>query len=479
LATSRSSIAGEQRALHSKSNLVKIPGNSLLKSFKFKFRFTFKSKYFSKRMLIIFMLGFSSGLPVALIGSLLQAWFRTSGVDLVTIGFLSLLGQPYTYKFLWAPLLDYVYLPFAPRCLKAIKFKLIDLKRQWMITSQLLIIFIMVVMSFGEPKTSPIFLGFLGFLLAIMSATQDVAIDGYRVAVLAIDERGLGSALAVEGYRIALIIAGWLGFIIADHCGWQATYLFMAFLMLIGLIAAFCCEPCPSSSEIPKLSNLVARKANVVGLLWKLMLDPLKSFFHKEKALGLLVLIIFYKLGDALSHSLASVFLIDLGFSLTAIGTINKFVGVMATLIGIMFAGIIMTRVSLVKTMLFFGILQGLANLLYVVLASYGKNYYLAIGIFFIENLCSGMGTSALLALITSLCEVKYSAAHFAFLSSCSSIGRVYIGALAGRLVELYGWKIFYICSTLFAIPGILLTLYLKKQIMLYDNTQKVCKQLN
>ena len=406
-------------------------------------------------MLVILILGFSSGLPITLVGGMLQAWFRSSGVDLVTVGCLSLIGQPYTCKFLWAPILDRFYLPF-------LRVKFLDLKRGWIIACQILIITIVIFMSFWQPQQHPILLGNLGFLLACVSATQDLSIDGYRVAILAPAERGLGSALAVEGYRLAMIVSGGVGFILADHIGWQKTYICMAFLMLLGVIGTLLGEPVKSYQSESSPTRIK-----------QVMLDPIKQFLKKSQSLRLLALVCFYKIGDALSHSLTSVFFIDLGFSLTSIGTINKIVGVFATLLGVMFAGVVMVRASIFKTMLFFGFLQGVTNLLYIILAAYGRNYYLATVVVFTENLCSGMGTSALLAFITSLCDPKYSSAQFALLSSCASIGRVYIGPIAGYLSKTFGWQAFYVWSASLALPGILLTLFLKKQIMLHDQRTK------
>lgn len=402
-------------------------------------------------MLIIFLFGFSSGLPLALVGSMLQAWFQTSGLDLVSIGFLSLAGQPYTYKFLWAPLLDKFNSPFA---------SFFDKRRGWILTAQILIILTIIIMASLDPKVNPFFLGFLGLILGFMSATQDIAIDAYRVEVLVLeDERGLGSALAVEGYRVAMIVSGGVGFILADRYGWQATYLIMAGFMLVGVVAAFFAQSLPA-----KAFN--SNHGNIRQLIW----EPLRQFLKKEQALWLLALIILYKLGDAFSHALTTPFLIDLGFSLTAIGTINKGVGLSATLVGIMCAGIFMTRVSLFKSMLFFGCLQGVTNLLYMLLASVGKNYFLAVGVFFLENLCAGMGNTALAALIIGLCTNKeHSAAHFALMSSLMAVGRVYVGPVSGVLVKLFGWQVFYCWTAILALPGIFLILFLKPQIMLCD----------
>ena len=401
-------------------------------------------------MLTVFLLGFSSGLPLALTNNLLPAWFKTSGLSIVSIGCLSLIGQPYAYKFLWAPLLDRFELPF---------FKSLDYRRSWILGSQLLIILVIVLMVTLEPKTSPLLLGCLGLLLAFGSATQDIVIDAYRVNILSADERGLGGALAIEGYRLAMIVSGGFGFILADQIGWRATYLIMASLMLIGIVTTFTIAPSVQAIVKP-------RSFNLRHIIW----DPLENFLKKERAIWFLALIIFYKIGDVCSHALVTPFLLDLDFSLTAVGNITKIVGMVATLIGIMCAGVIMTKVNLFKALLFFGCLQGISNLLYVALAIVGKNYCIAISAFFIENLCSGMGNGALVAFLMSLCSAEYSATQYALFSSLTAVGRVYIGPVAGLLVKALGWSWFYCISASLAVPGILLILFLKQQIIFHDN---------
>lgn len=408
-------------------------------------------KYFSKRILAVFLLGFSSGLPLALVGSLLSAWFKTSGLNIVSIGCLTLIGQPYVYKFLWAPLLDRFQSPF---------YKLLDHRRGWILSAQILIVLIIIIMSTLDPKTSPLLLGFCGLLLAFSSSTQDIVIDAYRVNMLSAEERGLGAALAIEGYRIAMIVSGSFGLILADNFGWQATYLIMGSLMLLGIIAV--CLLAPSVESIGNKHQ----DFNLKTIVWQ----PLENFFTKDQAIWLLALMIFYKIGDVCSQSLVTPFLLDLDFSLTAVGTITKFIGMVASLIGIMCGGIIMTKLNLFRSLLTFGVLQGISNLLFMLLAIIGKNYYIAIAAFFIENLCSGMGNTALVVLLMSLCSKEYSATQYALFSSLTAIGRVYIGPIAGLLVKTLGWQWFYLFSSSLAIPGILLILFLKRHIIMHDN---------
>lgn len=404
---------------------------------------------FSKKILAIFLLGFSSGLPLALISGLLQAWFRVGGLDLVAVGGLSLVGQPYVYKFAWAPILDRFKSPLFPW---------LDLRRGWILTAQVLIVLLISFMATLSPQKTPWLLSGAALLLAFCSASHDIVLDAYRVEVLSAEERGIGSALAIEGYRIAMIVSGGVGFILADKLGWSAAYVILGCLMMFGVAGTIIAEPIDSPR--PR------------GNARQIFLNPLKSFLKKERAWLLLLLILLFKVGDVFSHALSTPFMQDLNFSLTAIGTINKTVGVTATMVGVMCAGIIMSRVELYKVILFFGCLQGATNLLYMVLAAVGKNYSLAVVVFFLENLCSGMGTGALITLITGLCDKQYSATQFALLSSLTSVGRVYLGPVAGFLVKKIGWQAFYFCSGVFAVPGILLIILLKNQIRVHDQRE-------
>lgn len=403
----------------------------------------------NRKMLVIFMLGFSSGLPIALVGGTLQAWFKTSGASIILIGFISLIGQPHAYKFLWAPLLD----RFSPT-------SLVDRRRGWMLIMQLLIIASIILMALFNPASTvhvfsfdiPILL-LMGLLLSCFSATQDIAIDAYRVEVLKQDELGLGAALGIEGYRLAMIASGGFALILAHNFGWQVTYLCMASLMLLGLIA---------TALAPAVTNkFEATDKN----LTQLVIISFKDFLLRKKAWLILLLIVLYKLGDAFSHALSSTFLLDLGFSLAEVGMVNKILGVIATLIGVFVGGLFMTRVGLYRALLTFGILAAITNLTYMVLALAGKNLDIACAAVFIENICAGMGTAAFVALIMSLCNPKYTATQFALLSSLTAVGRIYVGPISGHLVQNFGWAWFYGFSAVIATPGLLLLMFLRPQI--------------
>jgi PAT family beta-lactamase induction signal transducer AmpG len=405
--------------------------------------------YLNRRMLVVFMLGFSSGLPLSLSGGTLQAWFKTSGASIILIGFISLIGQPYSYKFLWAPLLD----KFAPNAL-------LDRRRSWMLFTQLLMIGVIVVMTLYKPDATfkmfsldiPVLL-LLGLALSCCSATQDIAIDAYRVELLKHDERGLGSALAIEGYRLAMIVSGGFALILADKYGWQTTYLIMAAFMGVGVIATL---------FGPKVANpLIESKTSLTTLI----VSSFKDFLLRDKAWLILLLIVLYKLGDSFSHALSSTFLLDLDFTLKEVGMINKILGVVATLIGVFVGGLFMTRVGLFRALLTFGVLAAITNLTYMVLAFTGKDMNVACAAVFIENICAGMGTAAFVALLMSLCNKAYTATQYALFTSFAAMGRIYVGPASGFLVAKFGWALFYGFSAIVAIPGLLLLIYLRKQI--------------
>lgn len=410
--------------------------------------------YFNRRSIVILLLGFTSGIPLALVGSVLQGWFKHSGVDIVTIGCLGLVGQPYLFKFLWAPLMDRFELPFLGR------------RRGWILVAQLGIILAILIMALQEPSKTPLLVASVAMVLAFFAASHDIVIDAYRVDILLPIERGWGAALAAEGYRLGMIISSGGALILADHLGWQKTYLLMAVLVTIGIFAV-------AIATEPKTTIPVAKTMKTI------IVENIQDFFKRPFAFAFLGLIILYKLGDAFSQALSTAFLLDMDFSLTAVGTINKGVGLMASLIGIILGGIIMVRLNLFKSLLTFAILQAVTNLGYMALALIGKNYLLAIMAFALECLCSGMGSAALAALLMTLCNSKFTATQFALLSSLTAFGRVYVSPIAGMLVKNLGWAKFYGLTFFLAIPGILLLLYLRLAILsLLQNSQAIAKDV-
>ncbi|MHC2596590.1 PAT family beta-lactamase induction signal transducer AmpG [Kluyvera sp. 1366] len=383
---------------------------------------------------VLLLLGFASGLPLALTAGTLQAWMTVENVDLKTIGFFSLVGQAYVFKFLWSPMMDRYTPPILGR------------RRGWLLVTQLALIGGIIAMGFMQPSRDLTLLAALAVLVAFCSASQDIVFDAWKTDVLPPEERGSGAAITVLGYRLAMLISGGLALWIADrYLGWQATYWLMALLMVPGLIATLLAkEPVAPASEPHSLRQAVT--------------FPLKDFFQRNNAWLLITLIILYKLGDAFAASLTTTFLIrGVGFSAGDVGLVNKTLGLLATIIGALYGGVLMQRLSLFRALMIFGVLQAVSNFAYWLLAVTPPHLWSMASAVFIENLCGGMGTAAFVALLMTLCNKSFSATQFALLSALSAVGRVYVGPAAGWLVEMWGWPTFYAFTVFAGVPGLLL----------------------
>jgi PAT family beta-lactamase induction signal transducer AmpG len=397
--------------------------------------------YRSRRIGMMLILGFSSGLPLALTGGTLQAWMAVVGVDLRTIGVFSLVGLPYTLKFLWSPFMDRYVPPWLGR------------RRGWMISTQFALFLGIVAMAFGSPQNGVGTVALLALFVAFASASQDIVVDAYRTDLLQEVERGAGTAVYVMGYRIAMLVSGALALILSDRIGWQNTYLVMAAVMVIGMLGALF-GPEPELQTKPPTS---LREA-----VW----GPLKDFFSRTGAVTILLFIVLYKLGDAYAGTLTTAFLIrGAGFSPTDVGTVNKGLGLISLIVGATLGGSLLVRLGLFRSLLFFGILQAVSNLSFMVLAWVGKSYPMMIFAVAFENLAGGMGTSAFVAFLMGLCNHRYSATQFALLSSLAVLGRVFISPTSGYIVELTSWGSFFFITALTALPGLWMLWWLREQI--------------
>jgi PAT family beta-lactamase induction signal transducer AmpG len=375
-------------------------------------------------------LGFASGLPLALTAGTLQAWLAVVGLDLKTIGIFTLVGLPYTLKFLWAPLMDRVVPPWLSR------------RRGWMLVTQVGVTLGLALMGLIGPGDRPEWLGIIAISVAFLSASLDIVFDAYRTDLLLPAERGFGAAVWVNGYRIALLLASSGALVLADHLGWQMTYFLLAGLMGVG-VATILLAPEPALVGVPP-----ATMAEAVG-------QPLREFFSRPGAWGLLLVILFYKFGDAVAASLQTAFLIGgLGFSVGDVGY-AKGLGLFATLAGALIGGMAMAKLGLVRSLLIFGLFQALSNLCFTGLAWAGKQYAVLAASMIVENATGGMGTAAFVALVMSLCDHRYTATQFALLSSLEAIGRVFSGRPSAELVAMVGWAQFFFISFLLALPGI------------------------
>ncbi len=392
-----------------------------------------KSAFYNPRILAMLCTGFSSGLPLALTGSTLQAWFTETGVSIVTIGALSLIGIPYVWKFLWAPLLDR-FAPFTK-----------DRRRGWIFVTQLSLCFSLFLFSSFQPALHPGWMGCVALLIAFLSASQDTAIDAYRTDVLLPEERGVGAAYFIFAYRMAMLVSGALTLVVADHLGWRITYQIMAVVMLLLTL---------TTPFVPKTQDSQSRPETIYATV----VEALRDLLQRDAIILLLLFAVFYKIGDAFAASLMTNFLLHgLGFSLSEVGMVYKTVSLVATILGALLGGALLIRINLFKALLYFGLAQAFSTLLFMVLAIVGKNYVCMVTTLFVENFCSGMGTAAFMAFLMSLCHQRYTATQYSCLSALTAIGRVFLGPLAGVMVLHFGWVSFYAWAFVFSFPGLII----------------------
>jgi PAT family beta-lactamase induction signal transducer AmpG len=393
------------------------------------------SVYFSRRVAPLLALGFASGLPLALTSGTLQAWATVEGVSLQDIGFLTLVGSAYTLKFLWAPLVDRYVPPLLGR------------RRGWMLATQVLLAIAIAGMGLLSPGSALLPLAMLAVFVAFLSATQDIAFDAYSTDVLRQDERGAGAAIKVLGYRLAMLVSGGLALVLADRwLGWGNVYVLMGGLMLLCVLATLWAPEPEHPARAPRS-------------LGRAVSEPLREFFGRHGAWTLLSLIVLYKLGDAFAGALSTTFLLrGAGYTPTEVGTVNKILGLVATIVGALAGGGIMARLGLYRSLMLFGILQAVSNLGYWLVAISPKTIALMAAAVGLENLCGGLGTAAFVALLMAMCRREFSATQFALLSALSAVGRTYLaGPLTPPLVESLGWANFFLVTVLIAMPGLLL----------------------
>lgn len=497
------------------------------------------------RLAAVLMLGFASGLPLALTGQAMQAWLSLEGIDVATIGFLSLVGLPYTFKFLWAPLMDRFDPPWLGR------------RRGWLVLTQLLLAGALLLMAGTSPQESMRLYALLAVAIAFLSASQDVVIDAYRTDLLPAPERGLGASLSVLGYRLAMILSGGIALIWTDPVNaggpagwtWPEVYRLMALLMvaaagvsalllprlprlerpesvarndLIGFAAVLAAAAVgylltdrvlgPLSSTLlgPLLEQttlaptLRQRWADLLALLagiaitlplgawaarvarFETLLGGMASYFAQPGAWAFLGFIVLYKLGDAFAGSLMTPFLLKaMAFGSAEVGVVNKVIGLWLTIGGALLGGALMLRLGLWRSLMLFGVLQMASNLGFWWLAVHGQGALPGLtvpafdwgflklaqatpvdgGLLMViafENISGGMGTAAFVAFLMSLTSQRFTATQYAMLSAFASIGRVWVGPLAGVLAESIGWPSFFLVSTLAALPALWMLMRLR-----------------
>lgn len=410
--------------------------------------------YLRRRIIVVLLLGFSSGLPLLLSFSTLSAWMREVGVDLTAIGLFSLVGLPYTVKFVWAPVMDRLPLPPLTGWLGR--------RRGWMVATQLALIAALIGLGTTNPVASPLMMALFGVLVAFFSASQDIVIDAYRIESLEESEQGAGAAAYVLGYRAGMLVAGAGALLLADNLGWFEAYLAMAALMLVGLVTIVASpEPAaPAGEEQPQGGSAVDKAVRWVG---EAVVAPFAEFLMRPWALLILAFILLYKLGDAFLGSMTNPFYIDIGFSKTEIAEVTKAFGLVASLAGLVVGGVLVRRIGLMWALLVCGVLQAASNLVFAVQATVGAEIGMLMVTIAVENATGGMATAAFVAYLSRLTNVAFTATQYALLSSFMAFGRTVLSSPAGWAADQLGWVPFFVLSSVVAVPGVLLLLVLMR----------------
>jgi len=388
----------------------------------------------TKKMLICIFTGFTSGLPLFILISLLPAWLSSGGMDLKTIGLFALIQFPFTWKFIWAPLFDRFSFGMGRR-------------RGWLIIFQLLLLTTICSFGFVEPRSQLIVVAIISTIIAFFSASQDIVIDAYRRELLSDYELGIGNAIHVNAYKISSLIPGSLALILADSFDWEFVFIITGLFMLPGIIMTLLIKEPLLKYGTPKT-------------LKEAVIEPFKEFKNRKgikEAFLILLFIFLYKIGDRMATALATPFYLDLGFSLTEIGVIAKNAGLWPGIIGGLAGGIWMIKLGINRALWVFGFMQMFATLSFAWLALSGDNNLILAITVGLEFFAAGLGTTAFIAYIAKTTHPKYSATQFALFTGLASVPRTFTNASTGYLVEFFGWHNFFIFCFLIAVPGMLL----------------------
>jgi len=400
-------------------------------------RETFKEAILNRRMLICVFTGFTSGLPLYVLFQLVPGWLRVEGVGLAEIGFFALVQFPYTWKFLWSPIMDRYTLPFLGH------------RRGWMLVTQVLLLGSIGMMGFIRPDLNLWTVAYLSAAVAFFSASQDIVLDAYRRELLPDVELGLGNSIHVQAYRLSGLVPGALGLILADHFDWHIVFIIIALFMCVGIVMTLLIDEAIKEPTPPQS-------------LRDAVIEPFKDFIGRaglKPALLVLAFLFLYKLGDNMATALQTPFFVDVGFTLTQIGAIAKTAGLIAAIVGAMIGGLIMVKVSINRALWLFGVVQIVSILGFAVLAEIGANPWMLGVVVAFEYLGVGLGSAALIAFMARTTNPAFAATQLALFTALASVPRVFANAITGVIVEQLGWTSFFIFCTASAVPGMLLLL--------------------
>lgn len=411
--------------------------------------------YFKPRIFIIFAMGFASGLPLLLTLSTLSLWLAEAGIDKTTIGLFALVGLPYSIKFLWSPVIDRMPLPPLTT--------LLGRRRGWCIAIQALLIVAILAMAMTDPRIDAGATAVAALAIAFLSASQDIVIDAYRIEILSEREQGAGAAATQAGYRIGLLASGAGALFVASAFGWFLAFVAMAALMGLGMLVVLIApEPAVDAGTAEPAGPALAHR--VLAQLKRAVLDPLIEFFSRSGWLPILGFILLYKFGDAFAGVMANPFYVEMGFTKVEIASVSKIFGLLATLAGVFVGGAVVARIGVLRALLWCGILQMLSNLMFAAQALAGHDILVLFATIGLENFSGGMGSAAFVAYLSVLCNLAYTATQYALLSSFMAFGRTVLSSSSGWLADQVDWVLFFVTSTVLALPGLLLLLWMMRR---------------
>jgi PAT family beta-lactamase induction signal transducer AmpG len=399
--------------------------------------------YADRRILLIAFMGFSSGLPLLLTLSTLSYWLAKFGVSKTSIGLFALVGTPYSFKFLWAPLLDQIRPPILGR------------RRGWALLIQLALALAILAMGMLDPAADPWWTALAVLVVAFLSASQDIVIDAYRIEILPEALQGAGAAATQVGYRFGLLAAGAGAVALADFVAWHWVFASLALLMGIGMVTMLLAPEPEAPAALQRQSLLERLEMGVI--------EPFADFLSRRGWLVILLFVLLYKFGEAVSGTMATPFYVELGFTGVEIAEITKVFGIAASLAGTLAGGLMVARIGIMRSLLLGGVLQAAGILLFAVLAYQGHDrLWLAIVVGG-DNFVGGLGSAAFVAYLSALCNVAFTGTQYALLTSFMAWGRTLLSSGSGWLAQQVGWPVFFFASAGLAIPGLLLLLWLSR----------------
>ena len=413
--------------------------------------------YADKKMLAMVGFGFVSGFPLLLVGSTLTVWLQESQIPYTLIGLFSLARMPYGFKWLWSPLIDRIRLPLFGR---------LGRRRGWALFIELCLLVAILMMSAINPHEHTAWMALMALIVAFFSASQDIVLDAYRIDSFETKEQGAGSAVFVLGYRLGMLFSGAFALWLTDFLDWQQVYLVMASGVFVGIVTVIFSKEPEKDRRYRENDSPLPFGKRVKRFLRESVIEPFKDFMTHQHWGLILLFILLYRLSDEYKAPMAFVFYKDMGFSNTEIAYVSKIYGMLATIVGGLVGGVYIKKFGLANALMLFGVLQGVTNMVYIAQSYAGDNVYLLSLTICMDNLAAGMGTTALVAYMASLCNVAYSATQYALLSSLMSLPRDIFASTSGMLADQVSWGLFFFISSLLVLPGLILLFYMIKKKM-------------